>query len=147
MKETRLQEAIKAKKKASKKAASQEHTGRTESSAAAEVEITRLRDREAALMQAVEELTAQNEDLIVKLRESMQRELELRYLSSKCYILVTNQLLFVSSKRAAMVNNSIVPKNELLLPSIFSKESHHEMRSNSEPVDNQPRKMTKKKRK
>jgi hypothetical protein len=40
-------------------------------------ELARLQEREAALMQAVEELSTQNEDLIAKLRESMQRELDL----------------------------------------------------------------------
>jgi hypothetical protein len=39
-------------------------------------ENARLQERERALMDAVEDLSAQNEDLIVKLRESMQRELE-----------------------------------------------------------------------
>jgi hypothetical protein len=48
------------------------------SNADLESENSRLREREQALMDAVEELSSQNEDLIVKLRESMQRELELR---------------------------------------------------------------------
>lgn len=52
------------------------------SNAVYEGEIIRLREREQALMDAVEELSSQNEDLIIKLRESMQRELELRYILS-----------------------------------------------------------------
>jgi hypothetical protein len=43
-----------------------------------ESEIIRLKNRETALMDAVEELSNQNEDLILKLKESMQRELDLR---------------------------------------------------------------------
>ena len=37
-----------------------------------------LQEREHALLSAVEELSLQNEDLIQKLQESMQRELTLR---------------------------------------------------------------------
>jgi hypothetical protein len=52
--------------------------GKEKSLASLEAENGRLKDREQALMEAVEELSLQNEDLIIKLRESMQRELELR---------------------------------------------------------------------
>ena len=78
-KEARLMEAMKAKKKAVKKASEQQQQQPSIAGAAEyENEILRLRDREQALMDAVEELSSQNEDLIIKLKESMQRELELR---------------------------------------------------------------------
>lgn len=78
-KEHRLQEALKQKKKAAKKLAQQPQSPSHDKSAAGlESEVHRLREREMALMEAIEELTSQNEDLIMKLRESMQRELELR---------------------------------------------------------------------
>eukprot|EP01039_Chlorochromonas_danica_P003047 gene3047-3326_t len=123
-KESRLVEALKSRKKVSKKTNKESHNsgggGGETTIAALEGENGRLREREAALMDAVEELSVQNADLILKLRESMQRELEL------------------SSKRAALVSHTI-------LPSIYSKESHGGqgslaqenavMRSQSEPQD------------
>jgi hypothetical protein len=68
---------MKARKKAKKVSKVASPVG-GKSSADLEGENVRLREREQALMDAVEELSSQNEDLIVKLRESMQRELELR---------------------------------------------------------------------
>ena len=40
-------------------------------------EIERLTEREAAIMEAVDALSSQNEDLIRKLKQSMARELSL----------------------------------------------------------------------
>lgn len=77
-KESRLIEVVKRKKALAKKI-NNSSPGIDRNSAAMETEVNRLREREAALMDAVEELSNQNEDLIVKLRESMQRELDLRY--------------------------------------------------------------------
>lgn len=80
-KDAKLQEALKSKKKAMKKQQqlqNQLSPGKEKSLASLEAENGRLKEREQALMEAVEELSLQNEDLIIKLRESMQRELELR---------------------------------------------------------------------
>ena len=68
------------KQKKDKKKQSEEKDMSGASTSVYEGEILRLREREQALMDAVEELSSQNEDLIVKLRESMARELELRYI-------------------------------------------------------------------
>lgn len=76
-KESRLIEIVKRKKALTKKI-NNSSPRIDRNSAAMEAEINRLREREAALMDAVEELSSQNEDLIIKLRESMQRELDLR---------------------------------------------------------------------
>jgi hypothetical protein len=78
-KEARLVEVMRKKKKEnSKKKHQQQDAGdQLGQNGAYEAEILRWREREQALMDAVEELSSQNEDLIVKLRESMQRELEL----------------------------------------------------------------------
>lgn len=121
-KEARLGEAVKAKKKAVKKAAGQAPSDR--SGGALEAENAKLREREQALLDAVEELSGQNQDLIIKLRESMQRELEL------------------SSKRAALVSHSLMPRADSIsmLPSIYGKEGHGEhgiVRSQSEPAEAQ----------
>jgi hypothetical protein len=79
-KESRLAEALKQKKKAKKSSAGKSSPGGHHDKFHSELEAenARLREREQALMEAVEELSGQNEDLIIKLRESMQRELELR---------------------------------------------------------------------
>lgn len=95
-----------------------------------EAEVLRLREREQALLDAVEELSVQNEDLIVKLRESMQRELTL------------------SSKRAQQVSHSLLPRGvgvagEVVLPSIYPGEgggggggrAGEVMRTQSEPME------------
>ena len=132
-------EALKVKKKAMKKMQQQQQSSSPDKAGlsynALETENGRLRDREQALMEAVEELSSQNEDLIVKLRESMQRELEL------------------SSKRAQLVSHSILPRSDSSsLPNIHEKDSPinpqdqppymRPVRSQSEPLnyDNLPQK-------
>lgn len=77
-----------------------------------ENENIRLKEREQALMEAVEELSLQNEDLLYKLKESMQRELE------------------SSSKRAALVSQNIFSRTDSTLPSIHESNM---LRTNSEP--------------
>ncbi len=74
-KEQRASDAARLRKKAQKKAkAMEEELGDYQ---AACDEIQRLTDREAALLEAVDALSGQNEDLIRKLKQSMARELEL----------------------------------------------------------------------
>lgn len=74
-KEQRAADAARLRKKAQKKAKQmEEELG--DYRAACE-EIQRLTDREAALLEAVDALSGQNEDLIRKLKQSMARELEL----------------------------------------------------------------------
>lgn len=74
-KEQRATDSQRLSKKAKKKAARLESELKEVAGAAKEVE--RLQDREAALLEAVDALSAQNEDLIRKLKQSMARELEL----------------------------------------------------------------------
>lgn len=71
-KEKRLHNALKAKKKALKNAPK-------ENDQELELAYGRLQERESALLEAVEELSNQNQDLIQKLKQSMARELEQSY--------------------------------------------------------------------
>mmetsp|Transcript_28733 Transcript_28733/g.40967 ORF Transcript_28733/g.40967 Transcript_28733/m.40967 type:complete len:529 (-) Transcript_28733:155-1741(-) len=105
-KEARLCEALKQRKK---KRAKEETAEPAASLLALEADNTALREREHALLSAVEELSIQNHDLIMKLKDSMQRELEL------------------SSKSAAIVSNNV---GVAILPSI---ENGHSGRAHSEP--------------
>jgi hypothetical protein len=75
-KEQRATDSQRLSKKAKKKAARLENELKEIAGAVKEVE--RLQDRETALLEAVDALSAQNEDLIRKLKQSMARELELR---------------------------------------------------------------------
>ena len=74
-KEQRANDAARLRKKAQKKAKQME--GQLKDYNAAVDEIERLTEREAALLEAVDALSGQNEDLIRKLKQSMARELEL----------------------------------------------------------------------
>jgi hypothetical protein len=74
-KEVRAADAMRLRKKAQKKAKAFEEAAKDVNVLQADNE--RLRDREAALIEAVEALSSQNEDLIKKLKASMARELEL----------------------------------------------------------------------
>lgn len=74
-KEARAADAMRLRKKAQKKVKALEEAVSDVSALQADNE--RLRDREAALIEAVEALSSQNEDLIRKLKASMARELEL----------------------------------------------------------------------
>jgi hypothetical protein len=73
-KEVRVENAMKAKKKFVKKCHQLEEELRGFTVVQSEYE--RLKDRENALIEAVQELSAQNEDLIEKLKESMRREMD-----------------------------------------------------------------------
>ena len=123
-KDERIKELVKPKKK--KKKPEAEGDGQLKTMPQLEAEVLRLREREQALLDAVEELSIQNEDLIVKLRESMQRELTL------------------SSKRAQQVSHSLLPKGqgvagEVMLPSIYAdaggRGGGEVMRTQSEPME------------
>ena len=109
----------------------------------------RLREREAALLEAVsihiiaarhlyilairialqiDELSNQNEDLIEKLKESMERELIQRYPISPCIIchsrLITGETYSPhSSKRAAQISHSV---SALVLPDIVHRDTPDE---------------------
>lgn len=124
-KDARLEQALKQRKKANKKslAASEADVG------ALGHENLRLKEREQALMDAVEELSTQNQDLIVKLKQSMQRELEL------------------SSKRAALISSTVANMatgdnmSNYRLPNITGSKTHqggadHVYRAQSEPTAN-----------
>ena len=74
-KEQRANDAARLRKKAQKKAKHMESQLKDYNAAMDEIE--RLTEREAALMEAVDALSSQNEDLIRKLKQSMARELEL----------------------------------------------------------------------
>jgi len=74
-KDTRVAECSRRCKKAQKRAKLFEETATAAQGAVQEIQ--RLKDREVALIEAVEALSAQNEDLIAKLKQSMARELEL----------------------------------------------------------------------
>lgn len=131
-KDNRLLEAQKNKKKEKKKQLHNDQNNLSDNPLlhALENENIRLREREQALMEAVEELSFQNEDLIYKLKESMQRELE------------------SSSKRAALVSNNVFSRTDSSLPSIHEANM---LRTNSEPsvqyAQNKPMKTKKKIRK
>lgn len=134
-------EAMRKKKKDQKKKQTEEKDLSGASASVYEGEIIRLREREQALMDAVEELSSQNEDLIVKLRESMQRELELRYanilLQLRCEHLPSHlgmyllcSILHCSSKRAQLVSHTVHRSDGIagggggggsMLPSIHEK--------------------------
>lgn len=121
------------KKKKEKKKQSEEKDLSGASASVYEGEILRLREREQALMDAVEELSSQNEDLIVKLRESMQRELELRYavrdspLALAFLSDISPFLMLHSSKRAQLVSHTVHRSDGIaggggsMLPSIHEK--------------------------
>jgi len=80
----------------------------------------------------VEELSIQNHDLIMKLKDSMQRELELRLVYLYESLLNSSFILKFhnSSKSAAIVSNNV---GVAMLPSI---ENGHSGRAHSEPGSN-----------
>ena len=80
-KEQRALDAMRLRKKAQKKFNRLESEMKETNSYVKDNE--RLRDREQALIEAVEALSSQNEDLITKLKASMARELELSQLADQ----------------------------------------------------------------
>lgn len=136
-KEARLTHATKLRKKLAKKAAAS--SGPNNIKLDLENENNRLREREQALMEAIDELSLQNEDLIGKLKESMQRELEL------------------SSKRASLISHNVaslndpnqyhgLPKLNAMTAAGGGGEAVAILRTRSEPQDTGKKRSNKKKK-
>ena len=83
-KEERVLAAMKAKKKAAKKTS--QFSKEMEKYQELAESYERLEEREQALLSAVEELSTQNQDLISKLKASMQRELDLSHVRASSVI-------------------------------------------------------------